>query len=171
MIIPALTSSKSPEWPTPQKFYDALHAEFNFTLDPCCQEDTAKCARFYTPETNGLVQDWSKDRVFMNPPYGDPQAPCSEGCTKKRCSERGFCHAEYVPGIIDWMRKAHEESQKGALVVCLVPSRTDTRWWHAYAAPHEIRFVKGRLKFGDGRFPAPFPSAVVVMRHRPKITL
>jgi phage N-6-adenine-methyltransferase len=131
-------SSRSDDWPTPQAFYDELAREFGgFDLDPCASADNAKCPRFFTPANDGLTQEWA-GRVFMNPPYGR--------------------------SIGDWMRKAYESAQAGALVVCLVPSRTDTRWWHDYAAKGEVRFIKGRLKFGDGKHPAPFPSAVVIFR-------
>lgn len=133
-------SSDSHTWETPQWFFDALHEEFSFTLDPCCVPETAKCEKFYTPDDDGLSQDWSGERVFMNPPYGRE--------------------------IINWMRKAWCESLRGALVVCLVPSRTDTVWWHEYAMKGEIRFVKGRLKFGGAKNSAPFPSAVVIFKPR-----
>lgn len=130
-------SSKTDNWATPQSFFDRLNAEFNFTLDPCADKDNAKCTKYYTVDDNGLAQDWAGERVFMNPPYGR--------------------------AISDWVRKAYEESLKGALVVALIPARTDTRYWHKYVMrAKEIRLVKGRLKFGDGRNSAPFPSAVVI---------
>lgn len=134
-----LFSSKSDEWPTDPAFYRSLDAEFGFTLDPCATADSAKCSRFYTADDDGLAQNWGRERVFMNPPYGR--------------------------AIGRWMRKAYESSLGGALVVCLVPSRTDTAWWHDWVSDKaEVRFVRGRLRFGDGKWPAPFPSAVVVYR-------
>src|SRR5690625_4679171 len=130
-------SSKTNEWATPQCFFDRLDAEVNFTLDPCSDGLNAKCGKFYTQEDDGLTQSWTGERVFMNPPYGRV--------------------------IGDWVRKAYEESQKGALIVALTPARTDTRYWHDYVMKaDEIRLVKGRIKFGDGSNSAPFPSAVVV---------
>ena len=130
-------SSKTDNWATPQSFFDRLNAEFNFTLDPCADKDNAKCTKYYTVDDNGLAQDWAGERVFMNPPYGRV--------------------------IGDWVRKAYEESLKGTLVVALIPARTDTHYWHDYVMrASEIRLVKGRLKFGDGRNSAPFPSAVVI---------
>lgn len=96
-------SSKTDLWSTPQDFYDKLHAEFNFTLDPCATDENHKTDKYYTKEQDGLLQDWSKDVVFMNPPYGR--------------------------AIGQWMKKAKESN---TTVVCLVPSRTDTRWWHDY---------------------------------------
>lgn len=133
-------SSKTNEWSTPQSFFDELDKEFNFTLDPCATHDNAKCDKYYTIEDDGLLQDWSKDIVFMNPPYG-----------------REIKH---------WVQKAYEESLKGATVVCLIPARTDTSYWHNYIfdKADDIRFIKGRLKFGDGKNSAPFPSAVIVYK-------
>jgi len=72
----------------------------------------------------------------------------------------------YGREIYAWMKKADESASAGATVVCLVPARTDTSWWHTFATPHEIRFVRGRLKFGDAKNSAPFPSAVIVMKSR-----
>jgi len=130
-------SSKTDNWATPQSFFDRLNAEFDFTLDPCADKDNAKCGKYYTADDDGLSQDWAGERVFMNPPYGRI--------------------------IGDWIRKAYEESLKGALIVALIPARTDTRYWHDYVMrAKEIRLVKGRLRFGDGRNSAPFPSAVVI---------
>ena len=142
----ALFSSKTDLHATPQDFFDKLNAEFSFKLDVCATPDNAKCSNFFTKENDGLSQNWcdlghphpEDPVVWMNPPYGRE--------------------------IIRWMKKAHESAQDGATVVCLVPARTDTKWWHEYAAPHEVRFIRGRLKFGDAKNSAPFPSAVVVMR-------
>jgi len=135
-----LFTSTSGEWSTPQEFYDVLDQEFHFTLDPCATAENAKCPKFYTLEgADGLWQSWAGERVFCNPPYGRK--------------------------IWRWIEKAHAEAEAGALVVCLIPSRTDTRWWHDHCMKaSEIRFVKGRLCFGDGTKRAPFPSAVVVFR-------
>ena len=121
-----------------------LDKEFNFTLDPCCVPQTAKCDKYFTPEDNGLQQDWSNDVVFMNPPYG-----------------------RQIP---KWIEKAYKESVKGATVVCLIPSRTDTRYWHNYIFKYaaEIRFIKGRLKFGNSKNSAPFPSCIVIFNNSKK---
>jgi phage N-6-adenine-methyltransferase len=132
-------SSATNEWATPQAFFDELNAEFRFTLDPCCTHENAKCARHFTAAEDGLKESWAYERVFMNPPYGRE--------------------------IGKWMKKAYESSNLlGSLVVCLVPARTDTHWWHDFAAKGEVRFIRGRLKFGDGKNSAPFPSAVVIFR-------
>lgn len=129
-------SSKSDEWETPIDFFDKLNAEFGFTLDPCATKDNAKCQHFYTKKDNGLLKSWGVNRVFMNPPYGNQ--------------------------IGAWMRKAWLSAQHGAIVVCLVPARTDTKWWHDYAMKGAIRFIKGRLKFNAHTNSAPFPSALVL---------
>jgi len=131
-------SSATNEWSTPQDFYSKLDAEFGFTLDPCATAENAKCAKFFTEADDGLAQDWTKDIVFMNPPYG-----------------RGIKH---------WIKKAHDEARKGATVVCLIPARTDTTYWHEYVigGGAEVRFIKGRLKFGGHTNSAPFPSAIAV---------
>jgi phage N-6-adenine-methyltransferase len=130
--------SNTIEWGTPQAFFDALHAEFGFTLDVAAQPGNAKCATFYTPEQDGLTQPWH-GVCWCNPPYGR--------------------------AIEAWMAKAVLSAQQGALVVCLVPVRTDTRWWRTYVAERaEIRYVPGRLIFVGARHRAPFPNAVVVYR-------
>lgn len=130
-------SSATDLWATPDDFFARYDARFGFTLDPCATADNAKCERYYTKDDDGLAQDW-RGTVWMNPPYGRE--------------------------IGRWMRKAYESAQAGATVVCLVPARTDTRWWHDYAMKGEVEFIKGRLKFGGHNNNAPFPSAVVVFR-------
>ena len=130
-------SSKTDLWGTPLETFKALNDEFKFKTDVCALPENAKCKKYFTPEQDGLRQKW-RGKCWMNPPYG-----------------REIGH---------WMKKAYESSLEGALVVCLVPSRTDTKWWHEYAMKGEIRFIKGRLKFGDAKNSAPFPSAVVVFR-------
>ena len=134
----ALFSSATDESPTPRWLFEALSSEFPFTLDPCATPANAKCRRFFTKNDDGLRQDWTGDTVFMNPPYGRT--------------------------INRWVQKAFESSQEGALVVCLLPSRTDTRWWHAYVMRGEIRLLRGRLTFEGASHPAPFPSAIAIFR-------
>tara|TARA_R110000824_G_scaffold9272_2_gene41603 strand:+ start:1968 stop:2444 length:477 start_codon:yes stop_codon:yes gene_type:complete len=138
-------SSKSNDWATPQDFYNQLDAEFEFTLDPCASQSSAKCSSFYTADDDGLSKSWEGQTVFMNPPYGRK--------------------------IGNWIQKAYEEGEKGnTRVVALIPARTDTKYWHNYCMKAtEIRFVKGRLKFGQGdtKNSAPFPSAVVVFSGSP----
>jgi phage N-6-adenine-methyltransferase len=128
-------SSQTDEWETPQDLFDQLNAEFNFTLDVCALGSSAKCDQFFSPEDDGLEQEWT-GACWMNPPYGD------------------------VIGA--WVRKARESAEQGATVVCLVPARVDTGWWWDNCRDGEVRFLRGRLKFGGGKNSAPFPSAVVI---------
>ena len=131
-------SSKTDLWSTPSDFFDKLNDEFHFTLDPCSTHENAKCYKHFTEEENGLLQDWGNEVVFCNPPYGRQ--------------------------IKDWVKKSYEESQKdNTTVVMLIPARTDTIYFHEYIYHKaEIRFIKGRLKFGDAKNSAPFPSMVVI---------
>ncbi len=135
-----MTSSKDMTIATPQAWFDYLDMEFGFTLDPCCTHETAKCKKHYTPDEDGLTQSWNDERVFMNPPYGRD--------------------------LPKWMKKAYEEARdNGALVVCFVPARVDTEWWHRYAVKAtDIRFPRGRVKFAGMENSAPFPVAIVIFR-------
>jgi hypothetical protein len=91
------------------------------------------------PQFDGLSVEW-KGSNFVNPPYNQ---------------------------IAKWLLKGVEEWKKGRTIVFLIPSRTDTRWWHEYVMQaNEIRFVKGRLKFGGAKNSAPFPSAIIVYKGR-----
>lgn len=134
-----LFSSKNYDWETPAGLFEELNAEFGFNLDVCAITENAKCERYFTPRVNGLAQCW-RGVCFMNPPYGRE--------------------------IGRWVAKAYEEAAAGATVVCLLPARTDTRWFHDYCVKGEVRFIKGRVKFRrNGKTgPAPFPSMVVVFR-------
>lgn len=138
-INKGLMSSNSDDWATPIRFYEELNNEFNFTLDPCASDINHKCEKYYTKNDNGLIKDWTGERVFCNPPYGKE--------------------------ISKWVEKAYQENQKGVFVVMLIPARTDTKYFHKYIYnQHEIRFIKGRLKFNDSKQSAPFPSMVVIMK-------
>ena len=133
-------SSRSDVWETPQAFFDALNEEFNFDLDVCALPQNAKCKNFYTPEMDGLSQPW-KGNVWCNPPYGRE--------------------------IGQWVKRAYISTKSGwaNLVVMLLQARTDTRWFHEYIyGKSEIRFVPGRLKFGNSKNSAPFPSMVVIFK-------
>jgi phage N-6-adenine-methyltransferase len=137
--LAVMSSSVDMTWATPAEWFKYLNLEFKFTLDPCALPQTAKCERYFTPDVDGLTQSWADERVFMNPPYGRD--------------------------LPKWMRKAYEEARdNGALVVCLVPARVDTEWWHRYAAKGEVRFPIGRLKFEGADNSAPFPVAIIIFR-------
>ena len=145
-------SSKSNEWETPQDLYDILNDEFHFKVDAAATDDNKKCDVYFTETDSALDKTW-KDygkTIWLNPPYGR--------------------------GIGKFIKKAYEEALKGCTVVCLIPARTDTKFFHEYCAKGEIRFIKGRLKFvnrsfpswnAEGNFkltPAPFPSCIVIFR-------
>lgn len=135
----SLFSSAKDEWETPQDFFDKLNEEFHFDLDPCADENNHKCNCYFTKEDDGLSKDWSGHTVFVNPPYG-------------------------AKSTSDWIKKCAEESRKpNTKVVMLIPARTDTKAFHEYIYNKaEVRFIKGRLKFGGSKNSAPFPSMVVV---------
>ena len=131
----ALFSHKTDLWETPQDFFDRLNDEFHFNLDVCALPENAKCKRYFTPEVDGLKQDWV-GTVWCNPPYGRQ--------------------------IAKWVKKAAESD---CTVVMLIPARTDTGWFHDYIyGKVEIRFLRGRLKFGEAKWNAPFPCMVVIWR-------
>lgn len=137
----ALLSSERTTWETPPELFRKLNDEFRFDLDVCAFPENAKCDRFYCPDVNGLIQEWA-GRCWCNPPYGR--------------------------GIGDWIEKAARSAETTAdVVVCLVPARTDTAWWHDWAVKaSEIRFLRGRVRFVGAVSCAPFPSAVLVFRRR-----
>lgn len=137
MNTKVLFNSNSDNYSTPDDFYYLLNNEFNFTLDPCADDDNHKCSKYFTEKDDGLIQEWHGS-VFCNPPYSQ---------------------------ISKWVKKAYEESQKEYCqkVVLLIPARTDTKYFHDYISQaYEIRFLRGRLKFGNSKNSAPFPSCVVV---------
>ena len=142
MNTDVLFSSDRMDWSTPQDFFEMLDKEFGFTLDPCSSDENHKCDKYYTKEQDGLKQDWCGETAFVNPPYGRETAL--------------------------WVQKCFKEVYAGGArcAVMLLPARTDTRWFHRYIYHRaEVRFVKGRLKFGGQNNSAPFPSMVVVFRN------
>ena len=140
-INTALYSSRTEEWPTPKSLFAALNREFRFTLDPCATRAKATCPRYFTKADNGLAQDWSLHTAFCNPPDGRH--------------------------IATWVDKCFCAAQAGARVVLLIPSRTDTRYFHDWIYNKaEVRFVRGLLRYGDGPQSAPFPSLIAIYRPR-----
>lgn len=131
-----LFSSKKQDWETPQWLFDELNKEFHFTVDVASNTHNHKCKRYFIENENGLVQDWSKEIVWCNPPYDRE--------------------------ISNWVKKA---SESNTTVVMLLPARTDTKWFHKYIYNKaEVRFLKGRLKFGESKNSAPFPSMIVIFK-------
>lgn len=136
-LTKGLFTSRTEEWETPKYVFTALNSKFQFQVDVCATSENAKCKTYFDKSVDGLQRDWSPFRCWMNPPYGK--------------------------NISKWMKKAFEESQRGALVVCLIPSRTDTKWWHDWVMrASEIQFVAGRISFGNEKQSAPFPSCIVI---------
>jgi phage N-6-adenine-methyltransferase len=129
-------SSKSAEWSTPQKLFDSIDSVCGFELDVCATHDNAKCKRYYTVKDDALSKFPWKGVCWLNPPYGR--------------------------GIEKWMDLAHWSAMHGSVIVCLVPARTDTAWWHNYAVKGDIIFLRGRIKFSGHKNCAPFPSAIVI---------
>jgi phage N-6-adenine-methyltransferase len=131
-------SNASDEWGTPLAFFDKVNSEFNLELDVCANPSNAKLPLFITKEQDGLTADWFKTRCWMNPPYSK---------------------------IVPWIERADREAACGKLVVALLPAKTCTRWFHGHIYnKYEIRFIKGRLKFGDSKINAPFPSMLVIFK-------
>lgn len=136
MITNGMMSSNTDLWSTPEDLFNELNDEYHFDLDVCADETNHKCARYYTEKQDGLSQKWD-GTVWCNPPYGRK--------------------------IAGWIKRCYEYGTTGGIAVMLIPSRTDTKWWHSYVMKaSEIQFIKGRLKFGNSKNCAPFPSAIVI---------
>ena len=135
----ALFESGRDDWETPQHLFDELNREFGFTLDVCATCETAKCGKYYTALEDGIMQDWTGEIVFCNPPHERKQDA--------------------------WIKKCSEHGENGGVAVMLIPARTDTRRFHDYIyGKAEIRFIRGRVKFAGAKHYAPFPSMIVVFR-------
>lgn len=136
--LEVIFSHKSDEWSTPQWLFGKLNTQYNFTLDPASDGVNNKCVKHYTQQTNGLMQSWIGETVFINPPYSK---------------------------TYDWVSKAYHEAFNGVTSVLLVPARMDTKWVHEFCFDpfvcKSITFIKGRLKFGTQKNSAPFPSMIV----------
>lgn len=166
---------------TPRKFFRALDEEFEFVIDVCATKRNRKLTNYFGPDhRNPKVRDalaitWPRrGPCFMNPPYGAAEEPCKKRCRLKRCRKRGWHRAVYAAGCYEFVRKAADERlSRGVTTVALLAARTDTAWFHEFiwdAAIHQprhgvqVRFLEGRLSFGDEKDPAPFPSMVVVFK-------
>lgn len=136
----ALFSHASDEWGTPQWLFDLLNKEFEFDADAAASDENAKCEFYFNQEVDALVSNWSDDTLFLNPPYSKIGA---------------------------FMQKAYDASVAGATVVCLIPARTCTKYWHDYCMKaYEVRLIRGRVKFTNPSkkdlTSATFPSCIVV---------
>ena len=130
------------DWTTPQELFDVIDHEFNFTLDGAADKDNSKCKKFLSKEDDSLTCVWGGNVVWLNPPYGSKTSKLS-----------------------DWIKKAYVESLSGTTVVCLIPARTNTNWFHDYCLKYgEVRFIKGRPKFGGATHGLPQPLCYVIFR-------
>lgn len=147
MLNAGVYSSNKQDWETPPEFVRLIEHKygFRFDLDSCCYPRTAKARRFFTEEDDGLAQDWTKEDgsaafVWMNPPYGN--------------------------ALPVWTKKAKKEAQEhGSTVFCLVPGRTDTKWFHDAARFGKLILMKGRLSFlqdGEQQGSPAFPSVLII---------
>ena len=135
----ALFAANRQDWETPKDLFDALNAEFHFTVDVCANEQNRKVRKFWTEEQDGLKQPWDSEVVWCNPPYGR--------------------------SVEQWVKKAAERSAK--IAVLLLPARTDTRWFHEYIYQKaEVRFLKGRVRFVGAKYNAPFPCMIVIFKRQ-----
>jgi DNA N-6-adenine-methyltransferase Dam len=136
-----MKSSDSPEWYTPGHIIDRVVAVFDhIDLDPCSHADAQRdlgARHYYTEAEDGLAQPWHGN-VYMNPPYGDAIVP-------------------WIPRMVD----AYTSGEISA-AIALLPGRTDTAWFQPLFS-YPICFVRGRLKFSNAKFPAPFPSVIVYL--------
>ena len=142
---PAKFASENESWETPESVFRPLDDEFHFTLDVCATPENTKCRRFLTRQEDGLSQNWS-GVCWMNPPFGEQRK---------------------------WVEKAYQEAQRGCIVVCLLPARTNTKWWYNYCRLGEIRFIQGRPRFKGAKYGLPQPLAIVIFPQcpdRPKVS-
>lgn len=133
--------SAKQEWETPPELFASLHAEFHFTLDAAATEENCKVPYFYSVLDDGLNQDWGAHTVWLNPPYGERAGKLS-----------------------DWVKKSADAAKRGATVVMLIPARTNTNWFHDLCLKAEVRFIRGRPKFGDADHGLPLPLCLVIFR-------
>ena len=135
--------SKRQDWETPDELFQPLNKEFGFTLDVCATSENAKCPQFFSIADNALVKDW-RGVCWMNPPFGQQ--------------------------IQKWVRKAYQSAQEGCTVVCLLPARTNTGYWHDVCMKGEIRFIRGYPKFGNAVQGLKAPLAIVIFRPERNLT-
>jgi phage N-6-adenine-methyltransferase len=138
------TEQSKDVWETPKEFYQLLDRQFHFTLDPCASDSNHKCAKWFTEQQDGLKQSWKGETVFVNPPFNK--------------------NAE-------WLNKCYREaSQPNTTVVAIIPSRTDTKYWHEIVMhnAYQVWFCKGRVNFElNGqkvKNGSTFPLAVIIFK-------
>jgi len=138
-------NSKKQDWITPNNIYFLLDQEFKFDIDLAADENNSKCGVFFDEKKDAMSQSWA-GIGWLNPPYGN--------------------YGKH--SLQKWVKKSYDESRRlDCVVVMLIPSRTNTKWWHNYAMESsEIRFLNKRLSFGGSSNKAPFPSAIIVFSGR-----
>ena len=132
-------NSGNQEWETPDDLFNRLNEEFKFTLDVCASEINKKHENYITKKQDSLNTDWGNNICWMNPPFNE---------------------------LKKWVEKAYQESMKGSTVVCLIPSRTNTNWWHEYCMKGEIRYIKGRPKFKGCVHGFPQPLSIIIFYNK-----
>lgn len=134
--------SAKQDWETPIELFRAIDEEFHFTLDAAASAENCKVKRFFTSKDDGLSKSWRNEIVWVNPPYGDGKSK-----------------------LTDWVAKAERERHNGATTVLLIPARTNTNWFHDLCLKHgEVRFIRGRPKFGNATHGLPQPLCFVIFR-------
>ena len=162
----AMMSSKKQDHETPDDLFKFVANLFPMAVDVAASAENTKIKRFYDEAQDGLKTPWSKYGNWCNPPYERPEPKCSENCAKKKCEERGYHLVSYKPGLIDWIRRAHNEAKYGSPSVLLIPARTAEKWFQYAWASECLVFLKGRLKFKGAKSNAPFPSALAIFGYK-----
>lgn len=151
-------SSKTGEHPTPQWLFDELNAIFHFNVDVCATAENAKCPVYYDAVIDGLKQDWGGKTAYMNPPFSVARLSMDGTPIMNK-----YGKPKRKRVIDKWVKKAFEEAKKpNTIVVCLLPSRTDTEMFRKHMIYGYLIFLNGRLKFEGSKQGAPFPSLITV---------
>lgn len=167
MVIPMTDhsvhfSSEKSNWRTPFWLFEFLDEIFGFDMDACANDENHLLDVYCSEEYSILTADITHRTAFMNPPYGDAEKPCGKNCKKQKCEKRGYHTDVYIPGIGDFIDAAHRLSKQNNRFVCLVPARTETKWFQTCWKADAIVFLRGRLTFQGAKSGAPFPSCLVV---------
>lgn len=162
-LMDVMGSSKRQDWRTPKWLFDRVCLEFPITLDVCAVASNAQ-ARFYlSPEIDAFSVSWRNPPLVHDKADGDMLVGHSQAHT------HAWMNPEYGKAIKRWVERAHHEARNGLCIVALLPARVDTKWWWSYVRQHEVRFLRGRLRFDEGPHAAPFPSAIVVFSPSPSL--
>jgi len=158
-----MLSTGNDKWGTDPADFIVLNEIFKFTIDVCATAKSAKVETYWTEDDDCLKKDWRGRVCFMNPPYSAAEKKCKPICTKKRCPKRGYHLLKDNPGQAAFIKKAYAEALAGAIVVCYIPSRTESIPWHSCVLQGDtFMHYKGRRKMENAKDPAPFPTTVAV---------